>query len=908
MKAIYNKTTFLLMGIGLLFLCSCQTMVTGPKPAPADYKAPILVGPEYKGTVDAETQRLAALGVITRLLGEKAVHFEVEIIPQENNRDVFEVESKGGMIILRGSDGVTACRALKWYLNEKCNCSISWRGDNLNLPDPLPRVPEKVRDATPFKYRYMFNYCTFGYEMAWWHWPEWERMIDVMAFNGINLPLALLGQEKAWQETYKEFGLTNKDLDDFFASPAYNAWQWMGNLDGAGGPLPQSVIDGHYELQKQILARSRALGMTPILQGFAGHVPNAMKTKYPALNAQKMYWQGYSSNILNWQDPFFVKIGATFLKKLNELYGTDHYYAVDPFNEMTPPSTENEYIENMGKTIHATMDAGDPKGISVLQTWFCKSPEIPSHYWQADRTKLFFDQFPDDRLLALELHAECWHYTGWRKQSGYYNKPWVWCVVQSWGGQIDLYGGLPQIVENYKKMQESPDKGRVSGIGYDPEGLGYNTVVFELLADMMWGDGVTDLDEWQKTYVLKRYGKHVSAAQQAWDILFATRYKIYVSRTHTILCHTPRLYDDGAPSMDMVMALKYLLDAADELQDSETYRFDLLHVAREVMGNYAPHFVSNIKKAYEAKDLKAFDQASAEFFTFANEFDSMLGSSKHFMMGPWTEGARSWGTTDADKLLLERSAKSQITSWVGGYAIKEWSGYFTSRMLPFWKVYLDDLRTSLVENREFTPQASYDKMAALDRQWLETHSKVPTEPQGNELTTTRFMWDKYGKALHNQGSLSGYVPPGRETGPGFAVGKKITATSVDGDHKPELAVDGKIDNSWDSWWSKGPGSLTIDLEKIENIQAFQVYFFWDGRHYQYTIEISKDGKKWDLAVDMSENTDPATPRGQLHEFKTVMPEGFDARYVRLNMLKNSANPGMHVTEIKLFRATDERYK
>ena len=39
----------------------------------------------------------------------------------------------------------------------------------------------------------MFNYTAYAYSMAWWHWPEWERMLDVMALNGINLPLCPLG-------------------------------------------------------------------------------------------------------------------------------------------------------------------------------------------------------------------------------------------------------------------------------------------------------------------------------------------------------------------------------------------------------------------------------------------------------------------------------------------------------------------------------------------------------------------------------------------------------------------------------------------------------------------------------------------------------------------------------------------
>lgn len=56
---------------------------------------------------------------------------------------------------------------------------------------------------------------------------------------------------------------------------------------------------------------------------------------------------------------------------------------------------------------------------------------------------------------------------------------------------------------------------------------------------------------------------------------------------------------------------------------------------------------------------------------------------------------------------------------------------------------------------------------------------------------------------------------------------------------------------------------------------------------------------------MSKNIQIATPAGHLHNFKINMPEGFDCRYVRLNMQKNSANPGVHVVEFKLFRATDD---
>ena len=54
---------------------------------------------------------------------------------------------------------------------------------------------------------------------------RWEREIDWMALNGINLPLAFTGQEAIWQRVYNKLGFTDKDLDEHFAGPAFLAWQ-----------------------------------------------------------------------------------------------------------------------------------------------------------------------------------------------------------------------------------------------------------------------------------------------------------------------------------------------------------------------------------------------------------------------------------------------------------------------------------------------------------------------------------------------------------------------------------------------------------------------------------------------------------------------------------------------------------
>jgi alpha-N-acetylglucosaminidase len=53
-----------------------------------------------------------------------------------------------------------------------------------------------------------------------------------MALNGINMPLAFVGQEILWQQVYVDtLGLNNEDLNDFFTGPAFLPWQRMGNVD-----------------------------------------------------------------------------------------------------------------------------------------------------------------------------------------------------------------------------------------------------------------------------------------------------------------------------------------------------------------------------------------------------------------------------------------------------------------------------------------------------------------------------------------------------------------------------------------------------------------------------------------------------------------------------------------------------
>jgi hypothetical protein len=133
----------------------------------------------------------------------------------------------------------------------------------------------------------------------------------------------------------------------------------------------------------------------------------------------------------------------------------------------------------------------------------------------------------------------------------------------------------------------------------------------------------------------------------------------------------------------------------------------------------------------------------------------------------------------------------------------------------------------------------------------------------------------------------------------LSTGKPVEASGPkNGEEAAELAADGWVDGS--KFWGSipAPQSWKVDLQKEYRIDRVHVYPYWDNvRYYQYTVEVSTDGKDWKQVVDASKNTTPETEKGRLHKFDPA-----PARYVKVNMLKNSDNPAVHLVEVRVYEA------
>ena len=728
----------------------------------------------------------AVRGLLERVVGARAGGFVIETIPQDAGRDVFEIESVEGKVVLRGSNGVAVASALNWYLKHYCAASPSWLvgsrsgatavaqendptvnpwlanevaqkrdpprdfdgGGGIALPERLPRVPEKVREVTPFRYRYCFNYCCFSYSMAWWDWPQWEQAIDWMALQGVNMPLSVTGQEGVWQAVCRDLGLTDAEIDAFFVGPAYLPFGWMGCMDGWGGPLSQTWIDRHRELQLKILERERALGMTPVLQGFTGHVPVALEGRFPDATFRRLpSWCGFPGTLfVDPLDPLFNRIGTAFVEEQTRQFGTDHLYAADTFIEMSPPSDDPAFLADMGRAVYDAMATADPEATWVMQGWvFINNPR----FWQPPQAKALLGAVPDDRMILLDLHCET--RPAWSRTEAFYGKPWVWCIIQSFGNQVSLHGGLLPIAEGLSAAVASPDRGRLSGIGCIMEGLGYNPVVYDLMSDLTWRPETPDLDVWIRDYAHRRYGRDVAKAARAWQTLSETAYRV-PGQVGSVICARPTLtpgrkapYDTAA----LGRAWKRLLDCDDKLAGVDTYRYDLVHVTRQMLCVLANRFQRDVANAYTRKDRQRLAAAGDRFLGLIRDMDDLLATRPEFLLGRWLDDAARWATTDDERRLYAWNARNQITLWgaadsvLHDYAAKQWAGLIRDFYLPRWEQFLDRLDRAITEDVSFDADGFDRDMQIWEEAWTHQDQTYPTTPQGDAVALARRFWAKY---------------------------------------------------------------------------------------------------------------------------------------------------------------------
>ena len=643
-----------------------------------------------------------------RIMGEKAGIIRFETLKDEP-KDVYEIETVKGHVVIRGNNSNSMAMGLNRYLQDYCLTQVNWYDYNpVELPETLPMVPEKVRVESLLPYRFFLNYCTYGYTLPFWNWEQWEHFIDWMALNGVNMPLALIGQEAVWQKVWRRFGMTDEQIRSYFTGPAHLPWHQMSEINHWQGPLPQEWIDSHAELQKKIVTRERELGMHPVLPGFNGHIPGelpeAMKTELKAIPISN--WGNFAdecrTTFLSPSDPHFAEIQKAFIEEQTAMYGTDHICSVDAFNEIDLPATDAATMAGISKQIYGSLEAADPEAKWVQMGWM-----LLSSIWTPETIDAYLNAIPKGRLIMLDYCCDA--RSIWRRLNSFYGQDFIWCYLGNFGGATAIEGNIHT---NAKNLDDVFANGGPSfkGIGCTLEGFGVNEPVYEHVMSRAWDTG-KDVEEYIDNIADRHLGRVDEQYRAFWHHVDE-----HVRLQHEFVDHgsifeaRPRFgYHVGWKVSEATGYDTEELEKAEKILnsvqgESNALAFDRANTRRQVLGNMAIPALERFEEAYKASDRDGMVAARDNFLALMDSLTVVLKSRPEFSMDRWVEGARSWGVNEEQKEYYATNARTIVTVWgdtpsLLDYAAREFDGLMEDFYKPRWQMFFDEVIAAFDEKR-----------------------------------------------------------------------------------------------------------------------------------------------------------------------------------------------------------------
>ncbi|KAF9912980.1 hypothetical protein BX616_010194 [Lobosporangium transversale] len=508
-----------------------------------------------------------------------------------NIHDTFRVSNRdNGTIMIEGATLSGLGAGLNYYLRNACEVEMSWSGDRfMDVPNTPPAIQDPegkgVIRASFVPWRYYMNVVTFGYSFAFWDWKRWERELDWMMLNGVNMALAMVGQEYVFREMYESLGATRQELNGFFSGPAFMAWQRMGNIQGSWGVtndtrFKHDWIDSQWQLQGHIMRRMNEFNMTAILPSFNGFVPREFPAKFPHIKFDRASdWDflgevNSRNTFISSTEPFFANLTSRFIQTQSTLYQkhgfaptTDkNYYLLDLFNELRPVCTKQECLRSVTNGVMKALKAADPKAVWVMQSWFLLQSDI----WKQAEKKAFFDGILEagggKDAFIMDLYSEV--RPQWEVTEGFFGIEWGWSMLNNFGGTQGMYGALDTILagpfEGYRQTAK-----KMRGMGITMEGINNNEYVYQIVFDIPWESVEATDPEHSKNltkpssgqelkqsglnkqkhlegYIRRRYGSHraTPTVLEAWETLSQTVWNCttgQVGQSRSIMDSTPGL-------------------------------------------------------------------------------------------------------------------------------------------------------------------------------------------------------------------------------------------------------------------------------------------------------------------------------------------------------------------------------
>lgn len=491
----------------------------------------------------------AAMQVIRNFMGDSSQELKIvlnlSLAKDDNGCDRYSYDYSTPTLTIQASSGVSACHAFYEFVKSNKAGICSWTANRFAMPETLTKNHQEVC-TSPYRDHQYLNVVTYGYSIPYWDAERWDQEIDWMALHGIDMPLMLVGAEGIYFDVFtKDFHIPAADVHNWEVGPAHLPWMRMGNLAGKmfDGPLDSHWYKQQKALAHHILKRMKALGMKPICPAFGGFVPPTFADHNPEATLTNTGWdwvlaRGEQNTRLNPDSKDFVNVGKAFIKRWEKEFSRSYpglkYYLSDSFNEMEVPGAEQLRI--YGKNIYRSIAEGSqhPEAVWVTQGWdFVYGAEKWTNgRTQSEKFRALTESVPDHRFMVLYMSPEYGGYGNktWETLDNFNGKDWIYTMLPNMGGKNFWTGCLNDYASTFPtNLYNSPGKANCTGWGLTMEGIEYNEILYEFIADMGWTDPAKgqDIGRWMEQYGQCRYGEYYQPMRQFHSALLNSVYQVY---------------------------------------------------------------------------------------------------------------------------------------------------------------------------------------------------------------------------------------------------------------------------------------------------------------------------------------------------------------------------------------------
>lgn len=698
--------------------------------------------------------------LILRNTPDIADAFELRDCESANGLNRYEVFCENDKIIICGDCKISQALGYYAYLKKYCGANLSHCGNKKLDIKSAPFFEGKLEKIVRQKKRACLSYSAVGYSCAFWGWDEWEREIDFMAMNGINMPLSIVGSEAVWYYTMRTLRYSEVGALEYLSGPAFWPWQITSCLAGYFSLTDEKYIESRLELGKKIIERELELGMTPVQQAFSGIVPQSITKLFPSAKLRMVSsWRNFPIAFrIEPTEPVFRTLFLAFLEKQRQLFGAHHYYACDLFheNEPLPKKVQGDRLGKFGRAVNNLLKDFDPDSVWVMQSSSVREQTAKA--------------VPKGRLLIIDSDASKHSET-----EEFWGHNFILGTVHSHGDRNSLHGNIHSLAKgDFSELNIE----NCCGTGIFTEGLYQNPLYYDLAFEMLTESEPVNLDNWLSDYAFRRYASREEPLSRAVHILGETCYgnnspscepgSVVCARPATQLTHTA-----PGDTLEPYYDNKALLAAAQALSEcksiqNDAYVYDLCDITRQLLSNHAALLYRKSMDGFNKKDVNLFERSTNAFLKICCELDELLQTVPELTLHEHLKQAASTALSDKDKQNFELNLLTQITVWGPiansvnyDYAWKEWGGLIGTYYVKRWQSFFERLayefprrgsRFSTTTRKQidgrniYRGNQFYKNYADFEKKWLSTaNPEAPSD--GDTVKIATELIEKYAKAI-----------------------------------------------------------------------------------------------------------------------------------------------------------------